>query len=453
LLVLLFLIIIFWHKKKLIIIFLCLLLLVLGIFRFQISLPDYNNSKNIYYYNNSDITLGGTVGNIDKSIDQQKITLDTKLPGKGKVLITLPLYPEYELGDYLEMSCEIKAPSVFDDFDYGRYLSRFDIYSVCYYPSGITMGQNIFFDLKYFALTSVAKFKNKLSISLNLSVAEPASSILQALILGNRRGISSDILDDFKNAGISHMIAISGMHIAIITMIIMYLSIALGVVRQKAFWVALIIISFYVLLIGAPASAVRGAIMALTLLYAQKIGRLNYSINALMFTAFLMLCVNPKLLLYDIGFQLSFMAVLGILYLTPILKNKFKKIPELGQVKNILIITLSAQIMTLPLIVFYFHKVSLISLLANILILPVLPFLMIWGIVNSVIGIISINLGRIIGYISWLSVNYILSVARWASGLPFAYFDFKIDNIFIVIGLYLLIGGYIYKNKICQIFI
>jgi competence protein ComEC len=405
-----------------------------------VSLPDFDNQDYIYHYNENQILFSGVVKNIDRRISNQKITIDS-VSLKGKVLLTLPLYPVYEYGNVLSIDCYLQTPKTFDEFDYGKYLSRYRIYSVCYYPEVEVVGNQF----SYNFITS--NIKSKLSRSINLSVVEPQSSILQALLLGNRRGIPEDILNNFSSAGLSHIIAISGMHIAIIVMIIMHLSMSVGIIRQKSFWVALVLIILYIILIGTPASAVRGATMALLVLYASKIGRLSYSINSLLFVAFIMLLFNPKLLLYDVGFQLSFMAVLGILYLSPIFLSKLKNVSEYGEIKNILVITLSAQIMTLPLIVFYFNSVSIVSLLSNVLVLPVLPFLMIFAMINSIIGLVSVSLGQLLGYIGYIMVSYLIFVSEKLSNLPFSYFEFDGLNIFLVCLAYLLIFIFINRNR------
>ena len=432
------------------VIILLVIFFIFGFWRLQISLPDYHNQQNIYYYNNNWVSFDGKIENIDRRVSyQQLIIVVTKVQNnfsQGKVIATLPLYPEYKYGDVLKVDCKLKAPASYNGFDYGRYLSRWDIYSTCYYPHVASIGHNQDnFKLKLFSL--IYFIKTKLGQSLSFFIPEPESSLLQAMILGTTGGLPKDISSILSNVGLSHVIAISGMHMVIITVVIMQLAIALGVIRQKSFWVAFFVVIFYVAMIGFLPSAVRGAIMALLFLYAQKIGRLSYSINALLLSALVMLLFNPKLLLYDVGFQLSFVAVLGLLYILPILKEKSKKLPEFWQIKNILITTFSAQIATQPLIIFYFHKVSLVSLLANILVLPIAPFLMIWGFINSVIGLFFSPLGYLMGYISYLATNYMIFISTVLNNLPAAYFKLEVDSLFLAAIFYFLIIIFIIKNK------
>jgi len=444
------LLIIRWSSSNSKVIILLLIFFLVGFWRFQLALPDFRNPQNIYYYNNQQVFFSGVVVKINSKIDYQEIILKVQsLAGTfsyGQVMLNLPLYPEYHYGEILKVNCKLKPPNNYPDFDYGRYLSKFNVYSICAYPNITITGQTQNnFEFKLFSV--VYFIKSQLSQSLDSFVPEPESSLLQAMILGIKGELPDNLKTIFSNVGLSHIIAISGMHIVILTLIISQLTIGLGVIRTKAFWVTLIVIIFYVAMIGFPPSAVRGASMALLFLYAQKIGRISYSINALLLSAGVMLLINPKLLLYDVGFQLSFTAVLGLLYLMPILKSKLKHWPEFGQIKNILITTLSAQIMTQPLIIFYFHKVSLISVLANILVLPFLPFLMIGVFINLLLGLVYPVLGYYFGYVSYFLTHYIILVASYLDQWSLASLKLAVTSLPLTIIFYLAMVFFILKQR------
>ncbi|MFA4871494.1 MAG: ComEC/Rec2 family competence protein [Patescibacteria group bacterium] len=455
---LIILLIIFWQNKNWRLIILWGVFLFLGIWRFQIGLPDYNEAGQIYHYNNQPLKFSGIIANIDERISNQKLTIKAEklINGqkiKGKVLITTGLYPKYHYGDRLEIDCQLKKPENFQDFDYEKYLARYDIYSICRFARisllPLTKGE-VGRGLNNAAIKSnraILTFKNKLLDGLSQAINEPQASILQAMILGNRGGIPRELLDKFSNSGISHIIAISGMNITIIVFLFMQVLINLGVIRQKAFWLASAGILIFVLMIGDQASALRAAIMGIVVLYAQKIGRLNNSLNAVIFAASLMLLINPKLLLSDVGFQLSFMAILGLLYLPPIFEKYFAKISDRGQIKTMAITTISAQIMTLPLIIFYFHKLSLVSVFTNALILPLVPFLTIWGLTNAAASLFSLWLGQVMGFVSWLGVGYILRIVEWSLKIPFAYLENFYINILALAGLYGLIFWWIFRSR------
>ena len=156
-----------------------------------------------------------------------------------------------------------------------------------------------------------------------------------------------------------------------------------------------------------------------------------------------MVLANPMILRYDVGFQLSFMATVGILYLAPFLKTYFKKLPSVLNFSETFFMTVSAQIMVLPLILFYFHNLSLVALPANLLILPLVPLAMLAGFVTGIAGMIWSALGLVLGALAWLVASVAIFLARFFSNLPFASL-----NVFIswrtVVFVYILIFWFLY---------
>ena len=243
------------------------------------------------------------------------------------------------------------------------------------------------------------------------------------MALGIKNDLSKEVKDDFSKAGVSHIIAISGLHITIIAGILMNLGLGLYLTRRQAFWFAIVGLFLFILLIGMPASAVRAGIMGFLVLLAMYLGRLNNSTNAFVLAGALMLLVNPKLLRYDIGFQLSFLAVLGLIYVGPFFKKFVKKIPDLFNIKSTILMTLSAQVFTLPLIIYYFQRVSIIAPLSNVMILPVLPFVLIFGFLASIFSLIFLPLGEIIFWPCYLLLKYITSVTAFLADINWSSFE------------------------------
>lgn len=427
-----------------------------GLFRYEITYPDFSDRHKIYYYNETKTEFYGRIEKIEIS-DSQKITLEVSklssgkniIAASGKVLITESLYPAYRIGDELKVNCELKTPGVINGFDYGRYLSKDGIYSICSFAESTLVKSGS----KFSPARLIFVFRRYLAERLNASISEPQVSLYRGVLLGDGKGLPEEYAAMFKNLGLTHIIAISGDHIAIIAAALLQILIALGVSRPKAFWPLVALISFYVMLVGAPASAVRAAIMALSMMYAQKIGRQGQIRNVLVLAAAVMILFNPRILLQDVGFQLSFMAVWGLAYISPLIEKKIEAWPDYFRVKEILLATTSAQIATLPLLLYYFGQFSPISLLANILILPIIPFLTIWGLANLCVLAVSIPLGQLMGLVSWLLAAYWISVSELISKVPFGYFTINNFDLFGLIGLYILIfSGYVYfrrrqKNK------
>ena len=322
-------------------------------------------------------------------------------------------------------------------------MAKDKIYLTIYYPSIKLINQN---QANWF-YQKIFNFKDKLRKVIEQILLPPQSSILKAVFLGDRFGLSNDLKDDLNVSGTRHIIAISGMHIIIWSQIILYLALAIGFWRGNAFYFVIIILALYILMIGAPASAVRAGIMASLLLFAQKIGRLRSADRSVVFAAVIMLIFNPLLIKSDVGFQLSFMATLSIIYLKPILDKKTEKLPNYFKIKDIITMTLAAQLGTLPLLIFHFGRLSLISPLANLLIVPLLPVIMIMGMILVFTGLIWISLAKIIVWPIWFLLTYLIKVVEYSSSLPLAAIEFNSFSLIFLIGYYIILIWYVFYKK------
>lgn len=413
-----------WSKQNFRLMALVGLFLFFGWGRFSLTGFSFNQERLIGYTGKTLSLEGQVIEEPDQRIDQVRLALGhlvmdingQKREVKGRLLVVTNLYPKYSYGERLTVYGQLQKPAIFPDFDYSRYLARYGIYAVTYYPAIKKLEGN--YGSWFYA--HVLGVKEKLQLAINQSLTEPSAGLLSAMLLGERGNITKELRQEFSNVGISHIIAISGLHITIIAGLLMNLMMFFHLSRQKSFYLAIIFLTFFIILIGAPASAVRAGIMGFLVLWGQYLGRPNRSINALILTATIMLLFNPWLLSADLGFQLSFLAVLGIIYLKPFLARIYPKKRDKWQIRDSLEMTLSAQAMTLPLLVFAFGQFSLIAPLTNILVLPILPFLLMLGLAASLIGIIFLPLAQIIFWPVWLMLNYILKIAQTLEGLPFS---------------------------------
>jgi len=447
LIIIIFLIVLFWKYKIIIIILFCLIFCLAGFLRFQISLKEKpqidRNSQLLEGFIYEEPTRG----------DSQKIKVkieDGNLKDEN-LLITGDLYPEYHYGDYLKIEGEIEEPENFDDFDYKSYLSRYNIYLVSYKPDMEIIRRN----KGNWFFSGIYKLRNKMSEIIKVGLKQPQSSILQAMMLGLKKEIPDEVRDNFSKAGISHIIAISGLHITIIAGILMNLALGLGLNRRRAFWLASLGLFLFIILVGMPSSAVRAGIMGFLVLLAMYLGRLNNSTNAFVLAGSLMLLFNPKLLRYDIGFQLSFLAVLGLIYVSPYLERFLEKIPEVFNIKSTVLMTLSAQFFTLPLIIFYFQRFSLIAPVANVLILPVLPFVLISGFLGVIFSFIFLPLGKLTFWPCYLFLKYVSRTAGFLSQVKFSSFEIESFDFVLITLIYVFIfvifillkrGSKLFKN-------
>jgi competence protein ComEC len=411
--------VLFWPKNFWRIIFLGGIIIILGIFRYQLSLPKIDETK-VWFYNGQRIDFQGIIiKEPDVRINHTKLTVQATGKITGKVLVSVGLYPEYQYGDLVSVYCQLKAPEPFDGFAYDRYLAKDNIYSQCSYPRVKLISRHN----GDWLLTKIYQFKNKLKQTINSNLPEPQASLFSAITLGVRRGVPKNLSDKFSITGTSHLIAISGLHITIITVILMKIALGCYLSRKKAFWVITIALLVYVTMIGFPASAVRASLMGWLAMLAMYLGRLNRSTNALIFVASLMILVSPKILRDDIGFQLSFSAVLGLIYLSPLFEAKLAKLPSYLGLKESLQMTISAQIATMPLIVYNFGRLSLIGPVVNLLVLPVLPYLMIIGFAALFLSLVFPGTQYLFWPV-WLILTYLIKVIEIFAAIPRAALNF-----------------------------
>jgi competence protein ComEC len=423
-----------WKYKNLVVVGFCLLFLVAGIWRYQSFLSKLENSE-IKKHINENITLIGIVDG-EPGIREKVIKLEIKIEGiDDEILITTRRYPEYRYGDRLKITGRLEEPQVFEGFNYKNYLLKDGILAVINFPEIELMGK----DFGNPIMKILFSFKNKLKGSLNSLMSPPQSALLEALFFGDEENISKDWKEKFNLTGTRHITAVSGMNITIISALILNFLLSIGFWRQQAFYFSIILILLYILMIGAPASAIRAGIMGLLFLTAQHFGRISTGSRAIVFAATLMLFLNPLLLKFDIGFQLSFLAILGLIYLQPTFSDFFKRIPNLLQLRYTLSSTLSAQFFTFPILIYNFGQISLISPLTNILIIPFLPIITILGFIFSFLGIIFQPLGYFLSWPTWLLLTYILKIIDLSSKIPFASLTLKnVHWIFLLISYVIL---------------
>lgn len=427
---------VWWSNRTVLIFAIAGVVVLLGAWRFQVSYSQ-NDIKDFY-----DQKITGEaviVEEPDVRADKTYLTLGhVMISGKildSKVLATVGNFPEYEYGQKISFEGKIGEPKEFPDFNYKNYLSRFGIDAVVYYPKVNVLSDNSGNKIK----SAILKIKKLFIIKINEALPEPKASFLGGLLLGARRAIPQDLTDQFNRTGTSHIVAVSGYNI---TIIIGALGFAFGIFRKRtSFVLSLLAIVLFVVMTGASASVIRAGIMGGLTLIALNIGRLNQAGNALSLAAVGMLIVNPQILQFDVGFQLSFAALLGLIYFTPLIEKYFSRVP--GFFRQYLLATISAQVFTLPILLFNFGLLSLVSIPANILVLPVVPITMLFGFLTGIAGLIWAKLALPFAGISWLLLTYVIKVIGFLAGLPFAAINFKFNFVYVLI-YYTILGVLFY---------
>ncbi len=341
----------------------------------------------------------------------------------GLLLARISTGTTFRYGDRIRLQGHLETPPENEDFSYRDYLASQEIYSYIHYPSVSLLqhGQGSPF------MSALYSFRqHALDVVYHL-FPDPEASLLAGILLGEQSGIPPQVQEAFRLTGTSHIIVISGFNIAIIAALFSYIfTRVLG--RLRGAIVAAIGIIFYTLLVGANPAVVRAAILGLLTLLALQVGRRQVGLNSLIFVAALMALDTP-VVLWDISFQLSFAATLGImLYAEPLTKGfttfTARYIPRdkaehlAGPVGAYFLITLAATLTTLPLLAYYFQRISVISLFVNPLILPAQPPLMVLGGLAVLTGIIFQPIGQLLAWVTWPFIAYTIRVVELFSATP-----------------------------------
>lgn len=436
------------------------LALCAGAFRFLFFQPAFD-AGHIAFYNDSPAPLkitGLVVDEPDVRDTYSNLQLQAESveiggaaqPVAGLVLVRVPRYPEYHYGDRLSASGKLETPPVFEDFSYKDYLARFDIYSLLRRPriEVLATGQGNPFWAAMFA------FKARASQTINRILAEPYASLLNGILLGIEIGIPKGLYEAFNLTGTSHIIVISGSNISLIAGLLLLL----GQKMVGKRWtppLAMVGIIVYTFLVGADAAVSRAAVMGLVWVLAIWVGRPGLALNSLFFSGFALTLLNP-LILGDVGFQLSFMATLGLILLVPPLEQTLFGLLQrllrreqvglaMALLNELLVVTLAAQIITGPLIVYHFGRLSLISLLTNLLILPAQPPIMLVGGLATLAGMLWLPLGQAVGWLVWLPLAWTVTLVEWSARLPYASLDLGTLPLWLLILMYAAIGAGIWS--------
>ncbi|MBP9821928.1 MAG: ComEC/Rec2 family competence protein [Candidatus Pacebacteria bacterium] len=450
----------------------CVLVLALGVFRYgQANLVESALTEFATHQYNSPstgeknkgipvITKGFVDGEMAVDGDKAQLVLHAtevevggrKFPVNELTLIFLKAYPVYHYGDLISVDGALMLPDNFSpDFDYVQYLKNKSIRTTIPYPKIIFDSKihvSTFQGLKIGFYKKIFAIKDSFESSVSRSLGVPYSAYINGVLLGTKQDIPAELTDAFNKTSTTHVLAISGYNITIIGEALLAV-LVFFMRRRRAFWVSVGFIIVFTIMTGAGASVVRAAVMGLLLLFANGYGRLYDPKNSILFAGAAMVLIDPLALRFDVGFQLSFLAVLGLMYVGPLLKERFKKIPEWMGLKETVLMSVSAQIMVAPLLAYTFHTFSLVSIPANLLVLPLMPYTMLFGFLTGLAGFVASSLGQAVGTISWILSWWQLSVVKWFGGLSFSAVTVMMPA-FILIGLYALIIFGIWSVKKLQ---
>ncbi len=422
------------HRRAIILAAVCLIAFFGGALLFPASLPP-DDESHIQYYNSQQVEIRGVI-DADPEVGDKTTHIrlsDIEIKGgegwqeiSGDALLFAPRYPTYHYSDELQVVGKLETPPQLGEFDYEGYLERQGIYATMLYPKIETLDTGKGFK----PLAWLYSLRNSLSNTLAQVLPEPQASLAQGIVLGIRYNIPPDIKDDFVHTGTAHLLAISGLHLAIMAGMLLSIGIWLfGRRRYIYIWLALGAIWLFALITGMHTPVIRGAIMASVFLAAELLGRQRTAITSLAFAAAIMVGINPTIL-WDASFQLSFLAMAGLIFLAPPLMNLGRRavnkaIGEEGigvSLANIVTdsfgVTLAATIAVWPLVAHYFGIVSLAGPLATFLALPAMPLVIASGALVGLIGLFVPLVAQALGWLAWLFLSYMLLIVTGFASLP-----------------------------------
>jgi len=356
----------------------------------------------------------------DEPDEREQITRLVVESGGAKVLITANKEPRYSYGDKISVSGRLERPDNFKDettmreVDYKSYLAKEGIYYEMFLPQIklLSRGEGNFIAEKLFA------FKNAFIENINQLIPQPHSALLAGLVVGAKQSLGKKLLDDFRTVGVIHIVVLSGYNITIIARFIEWIFSAFS--RNKRLILAASAMILFAIMVGASATVVRATIMALIAVLARGTGRIYAVTRALLIAGALMLLHNPKILVFDLSFQLSFLATVGLIYISPMIIPKVKWITEKYGLREIVVATIATQIFVLPFLLYKTGLLSLVSLPVNLLILAAIPFTMFFGFCAGMFGFVWNVIATPFAWIAYALLAYELAIVEWFARMSFA---------------------------------
>ncbi len=426
-------------------IFFVLLLVGVVIFRFY---QKYNLISSLPIGDVS--TLYGTiVEEPEQRQNNQRLTVLLDEP-KEKILLLVDYEKEYEFGDKIKFKGKIKAPENFitdqgKEFDYVNYLRKDGIFRLISNSTVGTISKGDGYELKKYLF----RFKNFFLEKMNRIIPQPESKLMGGLILGERSSFDDDLREQFINTGTIHIVALSGFNVTIVAEWIIKIFSFLPRIAGSLMGMASIII--FILMTGGSSTAIRAGIMASLMLLARMTGRDYDALRIIILTGSVMVFLNPLILLYDVSFQLSFMATIAVIFLSPKMEKYFHFI-KWEYLRDIVSVTFSAYIFVLPFILYKMGNLSLVALPANILILPFIPLTMLMGFLTGLAGMLNFVFSIPLGYLSYYLLHYELWIINFFANLSFASFSMSNFPFILTVSIYIWFIYKLFRRRIVLVF-
>ena len=390
----------------------------------------------------------GVVLHLERILSQEKTTKHELHPSYTAQVhfLVRDTMDKYHYGQTLQVTGKLRPIENFQTenghlFDYRHYLEK----------------DRIFFQISPVERVEILKSEDHSPTSLLYSVKDyflekiqlllpqPESSLLAGVLLGEKTALPDELEEVFRRTGLMHIVVLSGYNVSIVIMAMIFLLSWLPLRWRLA--IASLGILAFTILVGAGPTVVRAALMASFLILARMLGKVMIAERILLLVAFIMVFANPWILVYDISFQLSFLATYGLMELMPLFERVLRFVPNFLEFRESLSATLSAQVFVMPLIVYAMGNFSLVSPLVNMLVLFMVPLAMLFGFLLVLSSSLFPFLTPLFIFLSTYSLRYIIRVAQFFSSLRIANIEFAPFSPWWLVVMYGLIVLFIYWKR------
>ncbi|WP_395053759.1 ComEC/Rec2 family competence protein [Flavobacterium sp.] len=451
----------FTFKKK----FFGVFALTTAFFIGSFSLICNNETRNLNHYlykinafnevYNSDLTVLEKLKNTTKN-DRYivKITSLNDTLSTGELILNIrkeTVLPTIAIGSHLKVKGSFyknRNPNNPNQFDYGKYLENKQIYA------------QIYADLKDIKISTIedknlnfyaSKIRNKIIVNLEKNgFSKSELSVVNALILGQQQDISKEVVQDYQYAGAIHVLSVSGLHVGFILLFITFLlrpipNTKFGLTLKLI--IALISLWLFGILAGLAPCVIRSVTMFSFVAVGLYLRRTVNIYNTLMISILLILLVEPSYL-FDIGFQLSYVALFFIIWLQPLLasiwtpKSKF-----INYFWEIITVSFAAQIGTLPITIYYFHQFPGLFFITNLIILPALTFILALGVLVLSLAAFDVVWFPMMKLLE-VSISILNKIISWVASFEnFIFKDISVSTLMMICGYFLIFGWIIWFQK------
>ena len=352
-------------------------------------------------------------------------------------------------GDKIEFYLEYEKPSTarnYMGFDYSNYLKTKRIFGTVNLKEEDV--EIISHDNSNIILRKIYELRNLMKTKIEKLLPKETSGLCLGMLIGETSGIEENMQENFRDSNLSHILAVSGANVSYIIVSITYIFNKMCLRKRLSKIISIILLILFMLLTGCTSSVNRACIMAILMLIAELLYRKSDVYNNLAISALILLIINPYSLL-DIGFQLSYMGTIGIVFL-------HDKIGSFIKINNkivkyffeMIVVTTCANLAIIPIMMFHFNTISLTFYFSNIIVGPILGIVVIIGFIMFFISLIFTPISSLIAIVLNLMLKFIIKIAEITANMPFSKITIITPSFFFIIVWYLIIISISYKQKV-----